>query len=446
MKQKFNVVKSFLYLTVVALMLCYSCTDDNEDYKTYKVNVKLAYPEGFEPVSNVKIKMVNTMNNTSFEGRTDSSGLVTFDVPVGNYEASSSEIRLVEGDVIFLNGVKSGIVITDTWDGTGVVEITLSESRPTPIVIKELYTGGCQPDTGSKVFQRDPYVILYNNSNELVSLENLCFGATNPYNSNASNADYVGGKLFYDNDSSSWIPAATAIWTFRSNVTLEPGDQIVVAMQNAVDNTVTYSNSINFANSKYYCMYDIDQFNNTTYYPSPSEVIPTTNYLKAYRYEGVTANAWTLSVNSPAFFIFIPEGMTPAELATDQSYTNRYNNSSSQVRKKIPIKWILDGVESFRQGAENNLKRLTSHVDVGFVMYKNEQGYTLYRNVNKEATEAIEENAGKIVYGYNLGVEGTQDPSGIDAEASIKNGARIIYMDTNNSSVDFHQRGRASLK
>ena len=38
------------------------------------------------------------------------------------------------------------------------------------------------------------------------------------------------------------------------------------------------------------------------------------------------------------------------------------------------------------------------------------------------------------------------DPSGIDAEASIKNGAVIVYQDTNNSSKDFHQRKVASLK
>lgn len=38
------------------------------------------------------------------------------------------------------------------------------------------------------------------------------------------------------------------------------------------------------------------------------------------------------------------------------------------------------------------------------------------------------------------------DPSGIDAEASIRNGAHIVYSDTNNSSNDFHQRAKASLK
>ena len=83
----------------------------------------------------------------------------------------------------------------------------------------------------------------------------------------------------------------------------------------------------------------------------------------------------------------------------------------------------------------------------------NKYGYSSYRNVDKEATEAIAENSGKLVYNYSLGTlnmigveNGSTDPSGIDAEASIKNGARIVYQDTNNSTNDFHQRRKASLK
>jgi hypothetical protein len=66
--------------------------------------------------------------------------------------------------------------------------------------------------------------------------------------------------------------------------------------------------------------------------------------------------------------------------------------------------------------------------------------------VDKTATEAILGNAGKLVYGYSLGYEESTDPSGIDAEASIKNGAHIIYKETNNTTNDFHQRSQASLR
>lgn len=81
----------------------------------------------------------------------------------------------------------------------------------------------------------------------------------------------------------------------------------------------------------------------------------------------------------------------------------------------------------------------------------NKQGYSIYRNVDKEATEALAENEGKLVYGYSLGTTDYQgatstDPSTIDAEASMAAGAHIIFKDTNNSTNDFHQRAKASLK
>jgi hypothetical protein len=127
-----------------------------------------------------------------------------------------------------------------------------------------------------------------------------------------------------------------------------------------------------------------------------------------------------------------------------------HGSSVSQANLKTPVGWIIDGVEAYLYGNINSKKRLTDAVDAGWVNLTNNQGYTIYRNVDKEATEAIASNTGKIVYNYAYGTVGipggTTDPSGIDAEASIKAGARIIYQDTNNSTKDFHQRKQASLR
>lgn len=108
---------------------------------------------------------------------------------------------------------------------------------------------------------------------------------------------------------------------------------------------------------------------------------------------------------------------------------------------------MLDGIEVFQTAKiADSQKRLTADIDAGFVGLTNQLGHTLYRNVDKEATEALPENAGKLVYDYALGVDDSTDPSGIDAEASMKNGAHIIYQDTNNSTNDFHERQKCSLR
>lgn len=114
---------------------------------------------------------------------------------------------------------------------------------------------------------------------------------------------------------------------------------------------------------------------------------------------------------------------------------------------KIPTKWVIDGVEIYDASKiGQSHKRFTSNIDNGYVALTNKLGHTVYRNVDKAKTEALVGNKEKLVYNYNFGVEKSTDPSGIDAEASIKKGAKIIYMDTNNSTQDFHERQQFSIR
>jgi hypothetical protein len=127
-------------------------------------------------------------------------------------------------------------------------------------------------------------------------------------------------------------------------------------------------------------------------------------------------------------------------------------NNAAYAGAKIPNEWIFDAVDIW--GADyvgTSLPRFSTELESGYIYMTNKQGYSIYRNVDKEATEALPENEGKLIYNYSLGTTDYQgaestDLSGIDAEASIANGAHIIYMDTNNSINDFHQRKVASLK
>ncbi|GHT64115.1 hypothetical protein AGMMS50239_21240 [Bacteroidia bacterium] len=317
------------------------------------------------------------------------------------------------------------------------------------VVIKEIYIGGCQKNDNSGAFYNDKYVILYNNSSEPVSLKNLSIGTCMPGNGHATNNFISGGELIYKNEG--WIPAGYGIWSLESNAVLDAGKEIVIALENAIDNTQTYSNSVNFANPGYYAAYDLAVWTNPTYY-KVADVIPESHYLKGYKIAGLTVNAFVTSNSSPAFFIFQPQGTTPDVFVNDANNIVLHGSSATQANLKTPVTWVVDGIEIFQKEQETkSIKRLTDNVDAGSAYLTNALGYTLYRNVDKEATEAISENAGKIVYDYDKGTAGvveggTTDPSGIDAEASLKLGARIIYKDTNNSTEDFHQRKQAALK
>ena len=422
---------------IIGVTLLLSCSYD-ETVDTDMLTVELKFPvHSNVPKEDIRVELKSISTNAIFVDSSDTQGRAHFEVTPGIYEASVSITRQQGNSLHVLNGTTGQIVINKQRQ---VISIDLMESRISQIVIKELYNGGVLKDDGT-TFMYDKSFILYNNSNTVVSLDNLCVGIVPPYNSQA-NSNWYGadGKLFYENKG--YIPTTDGIWFFPEVLHINPYSQIVVNVHGAIDNTQTYPQSVNYANADYYCMYDPEHgYTNTNYYPTPADVIPTSHYLKAIKIG--TSNAWALSISSPALILFQTHDVSPRDFATNvsnQSYTPGAAQTDVFKVVKIPTEWIIDGLDVFSATSTGNKKRLTPMVDAGYVSLTNQHGHTLYRNVDKETTEALPENKGKLVYGY------PEDPSGIDAEASIRNGAHIIYLDTNNSSNDFHERLSCSLK
>ncbi len=436
-------MKKFILLFAAAIMMAVACHPENPEAKTFDIKVILEQNGAPYEVADITIGLRDLNGGASFEAKTDATGAAGFTVTAGLYEASCSFKTASDGNLFVYNGINSNISVA----GTENVEFKLQlvESKTNQIIVKEMYTGGCKKDDG-KTFQYDSYIILYNNSDQPADASDICFAFTMPLNSNGTSDWLVDGELSYKD---SYIPAGYGIWWFETTVTIEPYSQIVVATRGAINHSETYSNSVDLSKAEYYVMYDPESgYVNASYYPAPSEAIPVSHYLKAYAY-GV-GNAWPMSIGSSAFFIF---NMTDAKTFAMTEANLDYTMKTSSVLGpcvKIPIENVVDAVEVFAIGKEDkNAKRFPASVDAGYIYYTTGEGYTAYRNVDKEATEAIEGNKDKLVYGYSLGtedIEQTTDPSGIDAEASIANGAIIVYKDTNNSTNDFHLRKQASLK
>lgn len=327
---------------------------------------------------------------------------------------------------------------------------TLPDQNVDQIIIKEIYNGGCPMDEGTDMFHMDKCIILYNNCPQQAVVNNLCFGMATPYNAESPSINTIygeDGRLVYESEG--FTPAQNAIWYYPHSLVIEPYSQVVINVHGAIDNTQTYSQSVNYANKDYYCMYDPESgYNNTKYYPTPADVIPTSHYLKTVKYG--QGNAWPLSTTAPALFIFQPQNMDPVTFANNADnlwYAPGVAQTPVYACVKVPNEWIIDAVEVFNAAKkEDSKKRLTADLDVSYVYLTNKLGHSLYRNVDKEMTESLAENNGKLVYGYALGVDGSTDASGINAEASIRNGAHIIYQDNNNSSEDFHERQKCSLR
>ena len=431
-------MKKIALMIMASALFAISCDPNLNTPKTAEITISLT-SEG-EPFKKADITVIVKDNNSSasYKAKTDEEGVSVFTLPSGLYSASAS---YRENTTTVHNGLNSNISVSAGTDAS--FEVEMKPSKVSQLIIKEIYVGGCMQDDGTTTFGNDGYMILYNNTDITADASDVCFAFASPSNSNAKNKYMVDGRLSYESEG--WIPAGYAIWWFTSTVEIPPYSQIVIAMKGAVNHTQTHSNSVDLSKGEYYCMYDPEAgYDNAKTYPAPSAAIPSSHYLKTYRYG--LGNAWAYSQISPAFYIL---KQTNVGDFTKNTENYDYTENPKLPNVKVPVEWILDGVEIYTTTSDKNDKRLTSEIDNGYVMFTNKLGYSVYRNVDQEATEAIEGNKEKLVYNYSMGtvdVEGSTDPSGIDAEASIKNGAIIIYKDTNNSTNDFHQRRQASIK
>lgn len=429
-------MKKILIIFAFAALTLTAC-DKTPKNTPVEVRVSLSKDAAAYTQADVLVSLRDLNGSASYEAVTDATGTAGFTVLPGLYEASVSFRYAGEGTLYLLNGINSDIAVT--MEAENIFTVELEESVSNQIVIKELYFGGCQKNDGSGAFQNDGYVILYNNSDQPADASDICFAFATPANGNTSSKYLVDGKLSYL--AQGWIPAGWATWWFEKAVTIEPYSQIVISIFGAIDHTATYSNSVDLSKADY-AMYDPEVFANAKYVVSES--IAAENYLQTYAYSG--GNAWPLSISSPAFYIFRHED---AKGYTSDTANYDYTMGEKLPDAKILNEWVVDGIEVFGASTmDKNGKRFPASIDAGYVAFTNKQGYSVYRNVDKEATESIAENEGKIVYDYAGGTaetEGSTDPSGIDAEKSIANGARIVYLDSNNSTKDFHQRKFASL-
>jgi len=442
-------MKKFFYLLMIAgvLFSAYSCQKPKKQ-EPVPISIQLQYDNASFAVEGILVTLTDATGTANYEASTNASGVAEFIVPVGQYSATSVYKIAEDGERIAYNGSNTNISVVEGIETPFVISLLKVVSQQ--IIIKELYNGGCLAADGLGSYQNDQYFVIYNNSPDVADISNLVFGIVAPYEAATDNLYYAGGDklLFEDLD---WIPACGAIWWFSAtNVTLQPYSDLVVAVASATDHTSVNPNSIDLSKSSYYwmCNADLGMMYNMARKYAVSENIPTDHYLTGKAF-AMTPTGWPLSTGSPVFFV----GKMPREEASAMCLdTDALDKTLGAMFPcvKFPKANVVDAVEIWLKGNEETSHvRLSADINSNYVLETPKLGYSIYRNVDKEATEALEENAGKLVYNYAGGtddVEGSTDPSGIDAEASIANGAHIIYSETNDSFIDFHQRKVVSIK
>lgn len=223
--KKNRMMKKLFTLFACAVTLFTACTkdDDGTRVRTYEIAVRLIYPDdgSLTAAEGVEVRMTNSSSGTVVQAATDAQGVASFLLPEGIYEAAATDRRSVEGYTYTLNALQSNVVVSAaSWSEGMTVDLNLVASRAGQILIKEIYSGGCQKDDGSGAYQFDKYMIICNNSDQRAEIRNFCVGMTGPYNANAAINNYVDGKLYYAD--AGYTPSICAFWYLPKELVLEP--------------------------------------------------------------------------------------------------------------------------------------------------------------------------------------------------------------------------------
>ncbi len=402
-----------IYIFTVILLA--SCGLDNTsspygDDALNSLSVRVVYPDPYGDYSmdGIELSITNIDFGYSYSAQVNSSGECSVELPNGRYIVQYS----ARYDDDIFNATMDNIMLSDKDVS---VELIAIRSAAGSIIIKEIYCGGCMKTPEEGTYQYDKYIILHNNSSTVEYLDGLCFGILDPYNSSSSNiwvtTDPDSGATIFAEE----LYLIQAIWQFGgdgSSFPLSPGEDAVICQNGAIDHSAMYPLSVNLNKEGYFVLYNSVYFTNTTYHPAPGDNISTDRYLNVAVKLG-QANAWPLSVSSPAPVIFRAKDTTIEEYLLTEGVVFSKPGSTSDNVAKIPIDWIIDGVEVFDGSSSSNTKRFMTEIDAGYVVQSaTYDGKSLHRYVDQESTAAL--------------------------------GYEVLY-DTNNSTSDFYERSEASL-
>ncbi len=297
--------------------------------------------------------------------------------------------------------VNGSIANRAIYNNGTTLDITIQGLEVSPLVFKELYYAGCTNVAGSNYF-RDNFYELYNNSSEVQYLDGVHIANLYPTASTSSL------PVWPEEDGDNYAYAAR-VWKFPGSGTdypLEPGESCVLA-QLAVNHQLEIYNP----NSPVDCSSaEFEFYMNSTTYPDQ----PAYNMEHVF-YNGSasigTVQQYLTTVFGPAMVIFrVPEDETWDPVNDANMHTTNLGSSSSTLYAKIPVRYVLDGVECVDDETAVTEKRMPTVIDAG-VTY-----------------------VGSTYCGLSVARKPMYDD---DGEMIRREDGSLIFQDTNNSTNDF---------
>lgn len=347
----------YLYISILSMgLIAISCDSFSDAFDVKKIapisvtfNTEMGL-DNFDDLEGLRIVVTNYTEDLRKE-KEMSGSTVTFDnlIP-GMYSiVVTGKSENNEGVLYYLNG---SLVNRQLLTDKETVKISISGLQISPLVFKEIFYAGTD-----RYYFRNQFYEIYNNSDELLYLDGLYFA--NLYPGSATSQlpvwpDEDGDKYIYTD----------RLWKFPGSgneYPLQPGESCVISQFAANHQLEIYNpdSPIDGSSSEF-------EFNmNNPRFPDQ----PAFDMVHAF-YNGLPdmerVPQYLTSVFGGAYVLFkVPDDEQYDPVNNTSLQTRNLASSSTKLYAKIPIKYVLDGVEAVHDETKVDSKRMPGVLDAG---------------------------------------------------------------------------------
>ncbi len=386
--------KQVIILALLVGIIASSCK--KEVTPTYTLTVPLTLPTGFTlgtVPDGTSVKLINTATGReTVVLTTGGNGTISTVLTEGTYNGSCSFTMKVGTDEYVFNGVLTKVLLSK--ESNVPMKLVLSKNTG-GFVFKEIYFAGSKTPDG-KTYYSDQFHEIFNNSNDTLYADGLCIGLLEQTSTNPNVWVNSDGTIMDK------LPITFQVWivpgTGKQHPVL-PGKSIVIA-QDGIDHKTDPNGNplspVNLANA------DWETYVEASGKDTDSPGVP--NLTMMYT-TSVSMVDWLHSVFGAAVIIFrMPAGVLWTDFVKDPAnFKTKPGSTATTQYFMVSKSLVIDGVEIVSPEPAKQNKRLPIEIDAGFT----------YIEGGTYCSKSIRRKAKMIVDG------------------------RVIYKDTNNSTVDF---------
>jgi hypothetical protein len=360
---------------------------------SYNLNITLALPTGYTAAAlpnGVEIKIVNTQTGRETVAIANASGSVTQLLVEGNYSLKCNFTVTADGLEYVFNGSLTNYMLTK--EATAKIDLVLAKNTG-GFIFKEIYFSGSKtPD--ARTYYSDQFHEIYNNSNDTLYADKLCIGVLQQTGTSPNIWVNADGSFMDD------LPLTFHVWTVPGTGKehpVYPGKSIIIAQDGINHKTDPNGNP----NSPV----DLSKADWETYVDAAGKDIdaPAVPNLTMMATTSTSMFDWIHSVNGSAVILFRLPVDWQTYVANTANFKTAPGSTSTTKYFMVNKSLVIDAVEILQADPTKQYKRLHNILDAGFTQM----------DAGSYSSLSVRRKAKMIVSG------------------------RVIYKDTNNSTVDF---------